>query len=980
MFGWKNGFAARRMQQRSQAISRKAIVRAAHSAVEELEGRRLLSASLSGGVLTITGTASADAITVSVSGTTLTVSDNGTPSTFTVSSVTSIVLNLGDGNDTATLAASVTAPGNFYGGDGDDTLRGGSGADTFDGGAGADDIGDNGASSGQQGGSPVDTVDYSSRSASLNVSLDNSPNDGESAGLGERDNIRLGIERIIGGSGDDTISEPTFFGSSNYANVFEGGGGNDTLSGGGANDLLIGGDGEDTLDGGDGDDVLNGGAGNDTLNGGFAQSGVGGIDTADYSAYAVAVTVSADGTAGDGASGESDNVMSNVDCILGGSGPDTLTASASGFIEYLAGNGGDDTLIGSNNADTLDGGAGNDILIGRGGTDTLQGGAGTDTADYSDRTSTSVSLSLSLDGSPNDGASGENENLGSDIENLRGGAGNDTLIGNASGNSLYGGGGNDTLLGGDDTDLLFGEAGDDTLRGGNSNDKMIGGLGDDTFDGGDGTTDNSGSDEVSYEDRDPGSGPGVTVLFNGQADDGTTGGTEHDNVLNTIEIVRGTAFADTISAAGRGDSVGMILNGAGGDDTVTGGAGNDTLMGEGGNDTLLGGDGGDTLNGDAGNDLLQGQGGGDILNGGADYDKADYADKSSGVNITMDDSPNDGVGGSAEGDNVHNDIEEVRATAHNDTVSAAGRTSGIDLYGFEGDDTLLGSEAGDHIYAGAGNDVLQGRGGGDDLNGGTDWDVADYADKNQGVGVNLSTDNSPNDGVGGAAEGDNVRSDIDELRGTIYDDVLSTAGRTAASTLKGFAGDDKLIGGDYADDFNGGDGSRDEVNYLGHTVPPTLALSNGVVISFDGIANDGWDLVGPTITYQGEGDNVRSDIEILVGTDYADYIHAESQPSSVSMIVDGRSGHDDIYGGAGADDLRGSEGDDKIYGGGGNDLLRGDAGNDTLYGDAGQDTLYGGDGNDTFFIGGDNEADTARGEAGTDVLGSAKDSIDDWLD
>ena len=61
---------------------------------------------------------------------------------------------------------------------------------------------------------------------------------------------------------------------------------------------------------------------------------------------------------------------------------------------------------------------------------------------------------------------------GAEIENARGGAGGDLLIGNELGNFLFGANGRDTLLGGD---------GDDTLRGGNGKDILIGGDGADTF-------------------------------------------------------------------------------------------------------------------------------------------------------------------------------------------------------------------------------------------------------------------------------------------------------------------------------------------------------------------------------------------------------------------------------------------------------------------------------------------------------------------
>ena len=74
----------------------------------------------------------------------------------------------------------------------------------------------------------------------------------------------------------------------------------------------------------------------------------------------------------------------------------------------------------------------------------LAGGAGTDLAEYAART---VAVTASIDGGANDGASGEGDDIGADVERIRGGSGDDTLSGDANANLLYGGGGNDALAG-----------------------------------------------------------------------------------------------------------------------------------------------------------------------------------------------------------------------------------------------------------------------------------------------------------------------------------------------------------------------------------------------------------------------------------------------------------------------------------------------------------------------------------------------------
>ena len=79
---------------------------------------------------------------------------------------------------------------------------------------------------------------------------------------------------------------------------------------------------------------------------------------------------------------------------------------------------------------------------------------------------------------------------------------------------------------------------------------------------------------------------------------------------------------DPTANAGLGENDHLVdiqnVNGGGGDDTLTGDAGNNALNGNGGADTINGGDGDDAINGNAGNDTLDGQLGNDAVNGGDD--------------------------------------------------------------------------------------------------------------------------------------------------------------------------------------------------------------------------------------------------------------------------------------------------------------------------------------------------------------------------
>lgn len=71
--------------------------------------------------------------------------------------------------------------------------------------------------------------------------------------------------------------------------------------------------------------------------------------------------------------------------------------------------------------------------------------------------------------------------FGTQIENLKGGRGNDILIGNETNNHIQGGAGNDRIEGGAGKDWLEGGAGNDILIGGSGQDILVGGTGKDKF-------------------------------------------------------------------------------------------------------------------------------------------------------------------------------------------------------------------------------------------------------------------------------------------------------------------------------------------------------------------------------------------------------------------------------------------------------------------------------------------------------------------
>ena len=141
---------------------------------------------------------------------------------------------------------------------------------------------------------------------------------------------------------------------------------------------------------------------------------------------------------------------------VGGVAEDTIRN-----IENVQGGSGNDMLVGDGLANSLCGNGGNDVLQGRRAATTCwTAGPGIDWADYSDKT---AAVSVTLAGAANAivKVNGVAEDTIRNIENVQGGSGNDTLVGDGLANSLFGLGGNDMLNGGAGKDVLVGGLGND---------------------------------------------------------------------------------------------------------------------------------------------------------------------------------------------------------------------------------------------------------------------------------------------------------------------------------------------------------------------------------------------------------------------------------------------------------------------------------------------------------------------------------------
>ena len=226
------------------------------------------------------------------------------------------------------------------GNNGNDTLMGRAGADTLVGGAGDDRL---------DGGEGVDTADYQAGALGVTISLAK----GTATGAQGNDTL-VGVENVLASRGDDTIT------GSSGANRIQGATGNDRIDGGAGDDMLSGDGGDDTLIGGLGNDDLAGGAG---------------IDTADFQASGVAVTVDLANTRAQN-TGIGMDRLTGIENVTGSLLNDRI--SGDGLANALRGANGNDTLFGEGGDDTLFGDGGDDTLNGGTGYDVLGGGAGTD--------------------------------------------------------------------------------------------------------------------------------------------------------------------------------------------------------------------------------------------------------------------------------------------------------------------------------------------------------------------------------------------------------------------------------------------------------------------------------------------------------------------------------------------------------------------------------------------------------------------------
>ncbi|QDV66071.1 Bifunctional hemolysin/adenylate cyclase precursor [Crateriforma conspicua] len=585
-----------------------------------------------------------------------------------------------------------------------------------------------------------------------------------------RDSVFLGAgdDRASTGSGDDTIVA----GIGN--DWVDAGGGSDFVRGGAGDDDLVGGVGSDTIDAGEGIDVVWGG-----LRIYIREELLAELTTPDgYDASATAVELDPivpvivggplEGSLEDG----NDLIRGGggLDFLFGGGGRDRIE-SGDGQA-YIDGGRGNDILTGGDDHDVIRGGDGDDDVqgfggidfsFGDGGDDFIRGGAGVDVdgvietrgqrsfgGDGNDviwawAASTSPAETL-LDGEYLDGGQGADELLGNlRRDELRGGGGDDRLLGDELTGPVYQPNVSRFILGGDD--LIVGGFGDDLLAGHGGNDRLFGGGNVDELEGHDGDDELFGGRGIDFLRLDVRAEYGIDndVLDGGRTNAPEEGPFGLDNstdvlIINGVVPEDGSSFNDNITIAGDGAGQAVVryngrdlpivikdtdgntlveqfqINGLAGDDTIGFDPSFDTsdlaarsrdwvgvFQGGSGDDRLTGSAGRDRLDGGSGDDDLFGLGGDDRLFGDSGEGSSDDFDQLFGG--TGNDDLLGGIG--------RNDLYAWSSDPN------AGASFGVFAGNGELEDTglnrMLGRDQDDRLFAGTGLDFMYGGDGDDQL-------------------------------------------------------------------------------------------------------------------------------------------------------------------------------------------------------------------------------------------------------------------------
>lgn len=405
------------------------------------------------------------------------------------------------------------------GGPGDDSISGGAGAyDVLSGGPGNDSV--------DGGGGVHDIASYRAAGGPIAADL------GAGTILGAEDERLTGVEDVVGGSGDDTLT-----GSDQAPNRLDGGPGDDRLVAAGSGDRAFGGPGADDCEG--------------SL---AAKDSCGAADAAPGTVVELYESIA--------------DTSSLV--IVGSNHPNSVLVSRSphGYTVESRAEGVRVRLGDRGSTECRARRATNSISC-RGEVTSILArlGAGADTFVVS--TDVPAGIEAVIDG-------------GKGSDKLRGGAGDDTIYAGADGDA-------DTVAGGGGDDVIYGvnifhprhDSGAATMLGGAGDDLLIGGqpCDADLFDGGPGDTDSASFARVRN------SGTFVQAGIGGLVLDPDVGGCAAGRIAHNVEKIEGSPGPDVLS----GDGGANTLLGRGGDDLLDGrGGAEDGCVGGRGSDQAVG--------------------------------------------------------------------------------------------------------------------------------------------------------------------------------------------------------------------------------------------------------------------------------------------------------------------------------------------------------------------------------------------------------
>ncbi|AWF82128.1 hypothetical protein BTJ40_15525 [Microbulbifer sp. A4B17] len=380
------------------------------------------------------------------------------------------------------------------------------------------------------------------------------------------------------------------------------------------------------------------------------------------------------------------------------------------------------------------------------------------------------------------------------------GDGSDTLISHSEGAKTMDGGGGDDYL-------ISTEIGDAALAGGSGSDFIQSGDGNDNLFGDGRIYVESSFDEdgkqvgyiFSYRLQDIvdqnknyndviDAGNGNNSVWGGAGEDTIIAGDGNDEIWGDI------AHADALTnwQGSLGQDVPVEMHGA---DLIYSGAGDDLVIGGGGDDVIYAGAGDDRISGDdgwfedlGGNDYINGEAGDDTIYGG------------NGEDTLLGDSGEDFIAG-GEGN------DRIEGGADNDK-----------LYGEDGDDTLFGGEGDDKLQGAKGNDYLEGGDGNDHIQDYWNTDTSEYNILLGGAGADVLLSGNGSDWLDGGSGSDYLFGGVgdDTLIGGSENDVL--VGGNGNDWIAGGHGRDYMFGG-YGNDtysLSAGDGLDDIIDYSGN--------------------------------------------------------------------------------------------------------------------------------------------------------------------